>query len=105
MAGKKSPPKKNTDTPLTKADLKTEMVNYIGPIFVDLKDEFKTEIRSMGAKMLHEMKILLERDDRLNSLSDFGKTGEMNNEKIENLDERVTHLEKDVQVLKIAKGP
>lgn len=114
MTAKKASPKKKTETPLTKAEMKTEMVNYIGPIFEELKsdiralggrmDNYDQKLQSLPRQIVHEMKILLERDERLNSLSDVSKAGEMNTEKIENLDGRVSHLEEDVQVLKV-KNP
>jgi hypothetical protein len=71
MPNKTITSKKSDNPSLTRADLKMEMVNYIGPIF----EELKHDIRNLKTEVIHEMKILLERDERLNNLSDVSKAG------------------------------
>jgi hypothetical protein len=55
MPNKTITSKKSDNPSLTRADLKMEMVNYIGPIF----EELKHDIRNLKTEVIHEMKILL----------------------------------------------
>ena len=84
------------------------MVNYIGPVFQELKrdvGDLRRDMRTMGAHLLHEMKILFETDPRLNLLSDLTKLVEESSSKLEKHDDRFSRLEKDMRALKLEKNP
>jgi hypothetical protein len=112
--GKTLSPKKSSNEDLA-AQIKKDMVNYIGPIFQELKgditelkggfQELKIEVKK-GQEETHRLGILMEQmDKKIDTALEASSSVLKHEDIVKNHDERIVSLERDVRVLKAVRSP
>jgi len=94
------PPKKSSNEDLA-AQIKKDMINYIGPIFQELKGEIKK-----GQEETHKLGILMDQMDRkIDTALEASLSVLEHEDTVKDHGERIDGLEKDVLVLKAVSSP
>ena len=107
-------PRKSPNEDLA-AQIKKDMVNYIGPIFQDLKGDIN-DIRSDNSKLnkridslageTHKLGILMEQmDKKIDTALEASSSVLKYEDIVKDHDDRIVTLERDVRVLKLVRSP
>ncbi len=81
-------------------DVRKSLLPDIATLFETQTMHMDKKFKTLKNEIIHEVKILIENDDRLKGISDVAKIAELSTVKIENHESRITHIEKDVITLR-----